>query len=121
MMTDTNWNIVPAGNERIIICHFNEGGTWEALDVPHQALEGHSQHETDVWPPVPEVTEGMNWPLGQEMYLNNCVLTASATPSPSPSPTGTLPPTGASETITALLGGALILVGVWLKVKSLGH
>lgn len=109
--------IVPAGNDRITICHWSEGGHWEALNVPHQALEGHDNHDMDVWPPVEGVTDGQNWPRGQSMYINDCTLTASATPTPEPSPSGTLPPTGANENM-AVLAVVLIAAGAWMKWKS---
>jgi hypothetical protein len=117
-----NIQVVPAGNNKIIICHWNNGaGHWEAMEINHNGLNGHDNHEYDVWPPVEDVTEGSNWPQGEDMYLNDCALNATASPSPEPSPepspTGTLPPTGATENSIAL-GMALILTGALLKWKS---
>jgi len=118
-MSDGDIQIVPAGNSRIVICHWDEdGGYWQALDIPHQALNGHENHEYDVWPAVTDVTPGQNWPEGEEMYLNDCTLTASATPSPEPSPTETLPPTGANLNMFIVAVG-LIATGAWMKWKSM--
>ena len=63
---------------KITICHWNESGHWTAIEVSTDALAGHEQHETDIWPPVPSVTEGKNWSQGQDVYLNGCVLQATA-------------------------------------------
>lgn len=113
-------DIVPVGNNKIIICHWqSDGGYWQAIEINHNALNGHDNHSYDVWPPVEDVTDGSNWPAGENMYLNDCTLTAEITesPSPEPSPTGTLPPTGATENM-AVLGVALLIAGIWMKWRS---
>jgi hypothetical protein len=112
--------IVPVGNNKIIICHWEgEGGAWQAIEINHNGLNGHDNHDYDVWPPVEGVTDGQNWPKGEDMYLNDCTLnaTATATPEPSESPTGTLPPTGASLNM-AVLAVAMIASGAWMKWKA---
>jgi LPXTG-motif cell wall-anchored protein len=126
-MQNSQIKVIPVGQDSLVVCHWQEeSGSWAALTVPHQALNGHGNHELDIWPPVQEVTPGMNWPAGQEVYLNDCALPSSPSPtsstsaSASPSPTDTLPPTGAAENaVMAVLGVALIAAGAWMKAKSL--
>lgn len=124
---------VPVGANSLVICHWTQGsGHWEPITVNHSALNGHEQHSLDVWPPVEDITDGMNWPEGETLYLSMCALTTapSESPSPSPSPSGskstttpaptdTLPPTGAVETSGMLMVGAVLLAaGVWLKRRA---
>lgn len=109
---------------RIVICHWDNGGHWEAIEISTAALGGHQQHETDIWPPVPDVTEGQNWPDGEAVYLNNCALAVTESPSASatttPSPSDTLPDTGPGENLAmTVLGLALIAAGAWMKVKAM--
>lgn len=96
---------------KITICHFNEGGSWDSLELPPDALEGqgHQNHELDIWPPSSE-TPGHNWPQGEAIYLNGCVMTIHPEPSPSPSPTSSLPESG----------GGLILVPISLALIAAG-
>jgi len=68
----------------------------------------------DIWPPVDDVTEGSNWPGGEAIYLNGCVLASTPEPSPTSSgtasPSPTLPETGPFE-VGIMLISALILIG----------
>jgi LPXTG-motif cell wall-anchored protein len=125
-------DVVPVGSNSLVICHWTNGtGHWEAITVNHNALNGHEQHSLDVWPPVDDITDGMNWPEGETLYLSNCTFATSPSESPSPSPsesstgtatpapTDTLPPTGAVETSGMLMVGAVLLAaGVWLKRRA---
>lgn len=100
---------------RIIVCHWTEGGHWNALDIPHEGLNGHDGHNGDIWPPIPEVTDGSNWPQGEAVYYNNCAIEAVVTPSPSPSPS--LPETGLNSPYLAI-STLLILIGLMLVLRS---
>lgn len=105
---------------RIVVCHWNNGGGWDAIEVSTSALGGHSNHNRDIWPPVEGVSEGQNWPDGEDIWLNDCAIETTATESPSPSASGTLPDTGPGEMAAmTLVGVMLIAAGAWLKVRSL--
>ena len=110
--------LLTVGADRTTICHWNNGGSWNAIEVAHSALGAHSAHELDIWPPIEGVTPGHNWPAGQDVFLNGCAVPVeeSPPPEPSPSPSNSLPTTGADPAIMAMLSGALILSGVGLSV-----
>jgi hypothetical protein len=98
---------------KITICHWNEGGSWDAIEISTEALNGHDNHGMDIWPPVADVTPGMNWPKGETVYLNGCAIQAIESPSPSPSPS--LPETGSAELMgLTVLSFVLIVVGLML-------
>jgi hypothetical protein len=99
----------------ITICHWTDGGMWEAITVNHNALEGHQNH-FDIWPPVPDVTQGQNWPVGEDVYINGCALQAQPSPSPSPGPS--LPESGAGVLALLLLATLLVAVGLCLIDRS---
>jgi LPXTG-motif cell wall-anchored protein len=128
--------IVPAGGGSVVVCHWNNGGGWDALDVATSALNGHEQHDRDIWPPVGGVSEGQNWPDGEDIWLNDCRLQATPEPSQSATSSGTAPPSNsASVSATPTLpdtgpgevaamtavGVALTLAGIWLKVQARRH
>lgn len=126
----TDLVVVPAGSDKLVICHWQgDGGVWEAISVSHSALNGHDNHDFDIWPPVTGVTPGHNWENGSDVYLAGCVLGANPSPTPtgsesgtsepSPTQTATLPPTGPVE-IGAQVAAALALVaaGLWLQRTS---
>ena len=113
---------------RIVVCHWNNGGGWDAIEVSTSALGGHENHERDIWPPVEGVTGGQNWERGEDVWVNGCAVAASPEPTPSvtgtqtPSPSSTLPDTGAEENaMMAVVGVSLIAVGAWMKVRSRRH
>jgi hypothetical protein len=101
----------------ITICHWNESGTWNPIEISTNALNGHTNHEMDIWPPVEGVTPGMNWPQGEVVYLNDCVL-AATTPPPEPSPSPSLPESGAAVSIALLMVLFLLTTGTVLMVLS---
>jgi LPXTG-motif cell wall-anchored protein len=112
----------------VTICHFNQGGYWDAVTVSTNALNGHDNHELDIWPPIEDTTEGSNWPGGEAVYLNGCVLAATPEPTPTPtdtatgtaSPSPTLPETGAGENVILSMAGIFLIgAGIWLKLKAL--
>lgn len=113
---------------KVTLCHWAEGGHWNAIEVSTSALSGHDNHGIDIWPPIEEVTEGNNWPEGEAVYLNACVLAATPEPSDSPtssgtaSPSATLPETGPVGVLIMLIS-ALILIGggyyLWLLSRRL--
>lgn len=114
------------GDGRITICHWSGGGgsgKWNALEISTSSLDGHTNHGMDIIPPVEGVTPGHNWPQGEAVYLNGCVIAASTEPSPTsstgaPSPSSTLPPTGPGSVLAMSLAGiALLLAGMYLIMK----
>jgi LPXTG-motif cell wall-anchored protein len=102
---------------KVVICHWDNGGHWEAIEVATSSLNAHDNHDLDIWPPIEGGHQGMNWPKGEAVYLNGCVLASTPGPSPSGSPSETLPETGASLNI-ALIGAAMVISGAWLKWKG---
>jgi len=96
---------------RITICHWTDGTDWQALEISTSGLNGHDGHGVDIWPPVPDVTPGHNWPQGQAVYLNGCAITAEVVPTPSPS--SSLPETGFTD-IVLFLGMFFLVLGVVL-------
>ena len=113
---------------RVVICHWNNGGGWDAIEISTSALGGHDQHERDIWPPIEGVSDGQNWEQLGAVWDNGCRIEATPSPSPSPtssstaspSPSATLPDTGPAETAAmALTGLLMIAVGAWLKWRSL--
>jgi len=105
------------GNQ-ITICHYNESGHWDAIEVATSALNGHDGHDLDIWGPVEGVTPGHNWPKGEAIYLNGCVLetTVDPSPSPSPSPSSSLPETGiaVADMLSLLMSLVLVITGALL-------
>lgn len=115
---------------RITICHWDNGGHWNAIEISTSALNGHDNHDLDIWPPIEDVTPGQNWPQGEAVYLNGCVLASTPSPGPTSTSSGsagptasssaTLPDTGTGENVAmALVGLTLILIGAWMKLRSL--
>jgi hypothetical protein len=106
---------------KIALCHWNEGGSWNSLELPLQALEaqGHPNHALDIWPSSAG-TPGNNWPQGEAIFLNGCAMvihpepTATASPSSSPS----LPESGTETLGLSVLALVLIVVGVFLMARS---
>ena len=113
---------------RVTVCHWDNGGHWQAIEVSTSALSGHTNHDLDIWPPIDGVSPGHNWPQGTDVWLNGCVLaptptptatsSTTASPSPTPTPTSTLPDTGAEAVIYTITGIVLIVTGGWLKHTS---
>ena len=106
---------------KLTICHWNNGGSWEAIEVSTSALSGHENHSTDIWPPVEDVTNGNNWPRGEAVYLNACAIAVvTPSPEPTPSPTSSLPDTGTSMGMgVGVLAAMLIAAGAALVKKGL--
>lgn len=112
---------------KITVCHWEaDVGHWTAITVSTNALKGHDNHELDIWAPFEGDPDGMNWPEGEAVYLNGCVLATTPEPSSSPtasgtaSPSPTLPETGTGETlILTFLAIFLIALGLWMYRK--GH
>lgn len=86
-----------APESKITICHWANGGHWNTITISYSALEGHDNHDLDIWPPVPGETPGHNWPQGESVYANDCAI--ATTPTPTATATPTEAPT-ASETPT---------------------
>jgi hypothetical protein len=103
---------------RITVCHWDGSGHWDAIEISTSALNGHDNHDLDIWAPVEGVTPGHNWPQGETIYLNGCVLEAQASPSPTPSPTSTLPDTGMGVFPVPI---ALLLMAAGLALKHFGR
>jgi hypothetical protein len=102
-----------AVSDKIFICHWKNSGEWVGIAINTSALDGHENHDFDIWPPVDGVTDGMNWDLGEDILVNGCETTdrptptASVTPEPtmseSASPTVSLSPTPKpTVTVTAV-------------------
>ena len=104
---------------RITICHWDDGGHWNAIEVSTNALSGHDNHEVDIWPSIPNVTAGKNWPRGEAVYLNGCQIDAEVVPTPSPSPSSSLPDTGAELAMGfTILSFIMIVVGLLMVARS---
>ena len=74
-------------SDKILICHWANGGHWNSINVSVEALEGHENHVWDIWPAVDGVTEGQNWNRGENVYVNGCETTRPGQPLPTPEPT----------------------------------
>jgi hypothetical protein len=74
---------------RVTVCHWKSSGGWNQIEVSVSALEGHSQHDLDIWTAVPGLTPGMNWPVGEGVYDNGCQIITDPSPTPTATPTAT--------------------------------
>ena len=73
--------------DKIVVCHWANGGHWNQITVSVNALNGHENHQWDIWPAVDGVTDGQNWNRGENVYANGCETTRPGQPLPTPEPT----------------------------------
>jgi hypothetical protein len=84
--------VEPEAVTKIFICHWAKSGHWNGISVSVEALEGHEEHQFDIWPPFEDITDGQNWGRGENVYVNGCMTTDIDNTLPSPEPTESASP-----------------------------
>lgn len=97
--------MIPAGPDpdKLTICHANADGSWSEITVDENALNGHQNHGDDIWPPYEGITEGSNWPEGEDIFLNGCM---------------DLPETGGFDSLALIAGLAALLIGALMTAVA---